>query len=346
MTMRYDRVELKATTNADGYLIDTPVLTRTGVFEYRNPDGTTRREYRPPQEVFHADSLRGYRGIPITLGHPGRVTKENVRRHMLGTVLTEGRQDQESLTADIVIYDPSPVEKEGFKELSVGYSLDLDETPGTTPDGERYDAIQTNIRPNHLALVKKGRAGTARLNLDAADVAEPEEENMVKVKLKNGLSYDAAPEVAQELEAAQAALAAATARADAAEARADSLDADLQKANGEKDQLRQDATAAARARLQLEATAAGRGVAFKQDATDREIQEAIIRSVRGESFKMDGKSDDYVQAAFDLAVAESAEKKKVVVENRKQMNQDSAPEKNESASAARQRYVAGLSGKE
>ena len=40
----------------------------------------------------------------------------------------------------------------GLKELSLGYNLDLDETPGEW-EGQPYDAVQRNIVINHLALV-------------------------------------------------------------------------------------------------------------------------------------------------------------------------------------------------
>ena len=148
MSIRYDRSPVKATKNEDGFIYDTPILTRTGVFVYLNPDGSERREYRPPEEVFHADSLQGYKGLPITNGHPGLVTSANAANHTIGAVLGEARQDGNNLIADIVIHNPAAVNA-GNKELSVGYKLDLDETPGISPDGERYDAIQRNIRPNH-----------------------------------------------------------------------------------------------------------------------------------------------------------------------------------------------------
>lgn len=58
------------------------------------------------------------------------------------------------------------MKRSGLRELSLGYSLDLDETPGVW-NGQPYDAIQRNIRINHLALVEKARAGEqARLNID------------------------------------------------------------------------------------------------------------------------------------------------------------------------------------
>ncbi len=41
----------------------------------------------------------------------------------------------------------------GKRELSCGYSCDLRFEAGATPQGEVYDAIQSNIRGNHLAIV-------------------------------------------------------------------------------------------------------------------------------------------------------------------------------------------------
>lgn len=347
MTMRYDKVEIRAQRNDAGYITDTPILTRTGVFVYKGPDGKERREYRPPHVVFAADSLAGYKGLPITDGHPGKVTSANVKSHLCGTVVSPGRQDSDNLVAEIVIHDPTPVDG-GKKELSVGYEVAFDETPGVSPEGERYDAVQISIKPNHLALVHKGRAGTARLNLDAADAVttlEEEQMTLVKVKLDNGLAYDAAPEVDQEVNTLRAKLVAATAATDAATARADSLDSELKSTKDSIVQLKQDAVEQAKTRIQLETDAKARGVTLKQDATDRELQEAVVKAVRGADFNMDGKTDAYVAAAYDLAIADQSTRKVVVAEARKEMKQDAAPAdaaKDFSAGAARARYKAGL----
>lgn len=349
MTMRYDRVPLKATRNDAGYIVDTPILTRTGVFIYRGPDGRERREYRPPEVVFAADSLSAYKGIPITDGHPGKVTSKNVKQHIVGTVMSEGRQDGNDLAADIVIHDPSPVEA-GKKELSCGYEVTFDETPGVSPQGERYDAIQTSIKPNHLALVFRGRAGNARLNLDAADEAANHQEEtsvMDKIRLDSGLSYEAAPEVIQEVNRLRQDLATANTAKDQAEARADSLDAKVKELEGSIDTIKQDAQSAALGRVKLESQAKDLGVDFKADAKDRDIQEAVIKKIRGDAFKMDGKSDDYVAAAFDMAVAEKQSRQDTVAATRQAMNQDGAPggqkpDQSMSASAARAQYIAGI----
>ncbi|QDJ52816.1 DUF2213 domain-containing protein [Bordetella hinzii] len=322
MAMRYDRAPLKATRTDEGYLVDTPVLTRTGVFEYRDGAGKVRREYRPPDEVFNADSMASLRGKPITDGHPGKVTAKNVRQHIVGTALSAGRQDGQNMVGDIHIFDTGPVDA-GNKELSLGYELELDETPGVSPDGERYDAVQRNIRYNHLAVVKRGRAGNARLNLDAADaVTKTEEENdmtMVKIRLDSGLSYDAAPEVANELERLRAEVKAANIKADTEAARADSEKARADQAEADIAKARLDAHGAALARVKLEATATQHKVDFKADTADRVLREGVIKAIRGDSFDLTGKSDGYVEAAFDLAVSDAQARQDAVAEQRRQM---------------------------
>lgn len=157
----------------EGYLIDHPILTSCGIFEYTNPDGSIRRELRLPEHVFAEESLKTYKGKPIIITHEaGVVNKGNVGREQIGTILTDGYQDGDDVRAEIIIHDTDAMKECGLKELSLGYNLDLVEEPGTW-NGEPYDAIQTNIAINHLALVASARAGEqARLNIDGSE--EPE----------------------------------------------------------------------------------------------------------------------------------------------------------------------------
>lgn len=154
----------------EGYLIDHPIVTRTGIFEYHNPDGSVRREFRPPEEVFAPDSLNSYTGKPVIITHDaGLVNKDNVSDEEIGTILEPGYQDGDKVRAKIVIHDTDAMKESGLKELSLGYNLDIDNTPGEY-QGEHYDAVQRNIRINHLALVGEARAGdSARLNIDSKD---------------------------------------------------------------------------------------------------------------------------------------------------------------------------------
>lgn len=166
---RLDSIPLDETYwTGEGYLIDHPIVTSVGIFEYVNPDGSVRRELRLPENVFDPTSLASYKGKPVILTHDaGIVDKDNVDEENIGTILSEGYQDGNDVRCEIVIHDTDTMEQSGLRELSLGYSLDTEESPGLWK-GQPYDAIQKNIRINHLALVDKARAGDqARLNIDS-----------------------------------------------------------------------------------------------------------------------------------------------------------------------------------
>lgn len=168
--MRTDSVPVDEHYSAEGYFYDNPILTRTGIFVYHLEDGSERRELRRPEDVFDPKSLASYEGKPIIITHDAQVIdKDNAHRERVGTILTPGQQDGETVRAKIVIDDPDAVKASGLRELSVGYYQDLIMEPGEW-EGEPYDAIQTHIRVNHLALVAVARAGDdARLNMDGQD---------------------------------------------------------------------------------------------------------------------------------------------------------------------------------
>ena len=174
---RLDSIRLDADDRTyfteEGYLVDHPVLTSVGIFEYRNPDGSVRRELRLPGHVFAEKSLKTYRGKPVIITHSaGKISKNNVDREQIGTILSDGYQDGDDVRAEIIIHNTDAMKSSGLKELSLGYNLDLIEEPGEW-NGQPYDAVQTNIVINHLALVASARAGDqARLNIDGSD--EPE----------------------------------------------------------------------------------------------------------------------------------------------------------------------------
>jgi hypothetical protein len=170
-TFRKDSIELNTTYYTDeGYLIDMPVVSKTGVFVYRDDSGGIRRELRCPDEVFSADSLMSFTGKPVILTHDaGVVTSENIRDEFIGTMLSEGIREGDAVRARIVIHDTGRLNENDYRQLSLGYTLELDMTPGEY-NGEPYDAVQRRIVVNHLALVANARLGAElRLNIDSQD---------------------------------------------------------------------------------------------------------------------------------------------------------------------------------
>jgi len=176
MPYRYDKGELRAPHKTpEGYLYADAYATRAGVFNYRRPDGTVRRELRHPDEVFKADSTGSLGRKPVTLRHPEEpVTATNFDQYGVGVVGERIVEEAEGgfVQVSLAIHRKDAIEaieKQGLRELSCGYTCDLDMTPGEW-NGERYDAQQKNIHYNHLALVERGRAGAdVRLRMDADD---------------------------------------------------------------------------------------------------------------------------------------------------------------------------------
>lgn len=160
------------TRTPEGFLKVRARIARTGIHLYRagelgapdawDRDGTVR-VYRPPEAVFDPEAMRSFALRPVTDEHPpAMVDATNWKRYAVGQSGAAVERDGDHLVADLLITDAEAVRRaEDGAELSNGYLADFDFTPGTTPDGESYDAAQSNIRGNHIALVTAGRCGAS-----------------------------------------------------------------------------------------------------------------------------------------------------------------------------------------
>lgn len=154
----------------EGFLRVRARIGRSGIHLYRaaelgTPGGfapdDTIRVYRPPEAVFDPEAMASFAARPITDGHPpAMVDATNWRRYAVGQSGPEVARDDDHLATDLLITDGEAVKRvEGGAQLSNGYLADFDFSTGTTPEGEAYDAVQSNIRGNHIALVAAGRCG-------------------------------------------------------------------------------------------------------------------------------------------------------------------------------------------
>lgn len=326
---RYDFYTLpKATKTDEGFIRDVPIIGRTGLLTYFNADGSKRIEYRPPEEAFNADSLASIKGKPITMGHVAMVNSKNAKQvKPIGSVLSDARQDGNNIVADIVIYDELPANK---RELSCGYSVDVEEVAGTTPDGQHYDAIQRNIRYNHLAVVAKGRAGNARLNLDSAgeqillEERKDDERMSVKLRLDSGIDYDVPAEVKVAFDALTAEKSELTKAKDVAEAAKDVAEENLKKEKEEKEKIvkanKDSFDSAVKERLDMLNVAVKHGIKDAEKMDSADIKKEVIKKVHGD-IKLDGKSDDYVQALFDMAKDKADSANDKIAKQRKDMQE-------------------------
>lgn len=325
---------------ANGYLRCDGRLTRVGVFPYRQPDGTVRRELRLPAEVFDNESMASFGLVPLTNNHPTEMLdKFNTRKYQVGTI-TELRADDAFVAASVQVTDAESIDaiESGKRALSCGYNCDLEFRAGVTSgipgvtDGLEYDAIQKNIRGNHVAIVSKGRAGSeAALRLDADDAvlvtddddfstgaeSAPPKRKVNKMRL-DGVDYEipdqAEQAVKRELEKRDAEVVMLTAKLDqakeeteeekkkrlAAEEEAKKSKTDLAEATDpDAVQKRVDERVSLITKAKLVIVEADH--AKLDDMNDDELRRAVVESLVSKNFDK-AKLDDavYVKTRFDI----------------------------------------------
>lgn len=173
---RYDLTRLDAVERTpDGELRIPARLAKVGVLTYEDSDGNAWGELVPAETLFAADSMASMRGRPITDLHPGKFVTPLTRKGVqVGHVSDDVKRDGDYLSAPVYVTDATEialVEKGERRDVSCGYTCDLDETPGVF-DGIPYQRVQRNRVYNHLGLGPEGwgRAGTdVSLRLDGRD---------------------------------------------------------------------------------------------------------------------------------------------------------------------------------
>lgn len=316
-------------------------LTRVGVLVYRNMDGSLRRELRPPDEVHKPESLQSLRDAPLTDLHPSSfVTAANVRDLARGHVSkADGTPSDRFVRGELFVTDSEmveAVERRDRCELSPGYTVRLDHTPGEWK-GEKYDAIQRDIVYNHIGIGPRGwgRSGSdVSLHLDGGENvaveyrtddyddfldgdAEPkpsQEKKMELAKIRiDGVEHQvaetAAPYITKSVEDKENQIKALAADVAKAEGRADGLEKELEKAKADLQARIDGFEGAVQARGEL--IEAARKVLGKPEEkfdgkSDHEVRCAVLAE------KFDGKdfadkAEAYVEARFDTLV-EAAEK--------------------------------------
>lgn len=310
----------------DGYAVAEVRAARTGIQQYAGsevgrPDLATVSVYRPPESVFSADSMASYGFKPVTINHPAEgVTADSWKSLAVGVVGGDVVRDGGFVKVPLALMDAAAIKavQDGTREISMGYVCDLAFEDGFTPEGEPYQAIQRDIRINHLALVPKGRAGP---HCRVGDKGAPETghhpapvhhgDRLMTLKT---ITVDGLPVETTDAGAAainllrdkltQAAGALETANTNHTSALA-AKDAELAKKDAEIDDLKTkvidgaalDALVAERAAIVSKAKALDAKV-----VTDGKTNAEIKRAVLGDSAK--DKPEAYVDAAFDLKTAD------------------------------------------
>ena len=331
---RLDRGSIESHYDSNGFLHVTGYAAKTGILTYRNPDGTTRRELVNHDTLFNSDSLKSIIGVPVTNNHPPElVTPANYSKYNSGSI-TASRRSDNSLAVDLSINNADAIEsiKSGKKELSCGYAVKLDHTPGVY-QGSHYDAIQTERIYNHLAIVNSGRAGSeCRLNLDAAEqVEEPKEiKTMAEIKLPSGLSVNVddasiAAAIQGEFNSMQVKLDSTTETIEGQKTEISTLNANID-AKDEALKSRNDSD-------EITPTIALIDKCKRLDSKFDHLENGALKSndamkssaLAAMNINVDGKDSAYIQARFDIAL-EDTDKEKLEKQRSAGVNTDSSTE--------------------
>jgi len=352
----------------EGYLRAWASIARTGIQLYTDADGSVRREYRPETEVASPESLASFAGKAITSEHPPvLLDADNTKDYQVGFSGTEIVYDNGFVKAVMTITDKDAIERimrGDAREVSAGYRVNYDPTPGVTESGENYDGIQKEIIGNHIAIVRRGRAGPqVKLHLDRQDAADPSlfkttEERLMTAKVVfDGAEFEVTESVAlaitkeredsrmsyedmkqkydemmskaskmkEEMDAMQREM---KGKCDSAEGRADALAEHVEELKGElaaAKEINLDSMVEERLAL-IEKAKPVLDAAYEFSGKEaREVMVDAIKAVRGDSVDLSEKSDDYVQAMFDTLAESSRDDSAATDELRKAVASIASP---------------------
>ena len=187
--MIFDTVPLETarTFDENGYLhVSTSNITKEQVVPYVGDTIPNWKElglkpkaiyqiYRPAEEIEKAAET--FNGLPLSLDHWNMDAENMPKYKIVGSLGTDAAFDAPYITNSLTVTDADAIKRINsgeFRDLSAGYLCDVEMTDGIF-DGKHYDGKMKNIRGNHVALVREGRAGH---DVRVADSAPKGGENM------------------------------------------------------------------------------------------------------------------------------------------------------------------------
>jgi hypothetical protein len=323
----------KPRRTSDGYLVADVRAGRVGIQTYRGvevgkPEQHLVRVYRPEEEVFKDAAMASFTSIPVTLDHPSElVSSKNWRKFAVGFTGEGIARDGGFLRVPLTLKDEDAIAAvdSGKRELSFGYTCDLDFTAGVTEDGQEYDAVQRSLHGNHLAIVNAGRAGPeCRIGDNSTHGGQAMAGENLKTITVDGIPVVATDAAATVIDTLQKRIEKAdkdrqdlvtvhNAQLATKDAEIAAKDKELGTKDGEINDLKGkvldakaiDALVAERAAVLAKAQV----VATDGDYAGKTVQEvrrAAVAKKLGDA-AVAGKSDDYVEALFDREAAGSAQ---------------------------------------
>lgn len=147
-------------------------ISKVGVFPYLgnqiSPDlepDKVYQVYRPEEELSDPETIDSFKLIPWTdehamLGQEDEGLTAPEKKGIHGVIGEDVYFEDGYLKGNLKVFSNKLADliDQGKKELSIGYRCLYDIVTGVY-NGKKYDAIQRQIRGNHVALVDEGRSG-------------------------------------------------------------------------------------------------------------------------------------------------------------------------------------------
>ena len=207
----------KKDVDINGYVTYYNVpMTKVGVFPYLgrtiSPELEPERVYmvlRPEEELTKPETLDSLKNIPFINEHTmlGKDFTPAEDKGIEGTTLENVQVKLPLILNDLKAYTERVkhlIEVEDKRDLSLAYRCRYDLTPGEY-NGIPYDAIQRDIRFNHIALVGEGRMGKEcrvtdnNITYDNLDINQYKEQNMdLKEEIKEEVKKEILEPAAEE----------------------------------------------------------------------------------------------------------------------------------------------------
>lgn len=210
-----DEKESKREIDINGWTeIKSNPISKVGVFEYSGAQISAELEpdriykvYRPEEELSNEACIESFKLVPwidehVMLGNTGEGLTPAEEKGIEGVIGEEVYFKDGYLLGNLKVFSKNLKDliDDGKIELSIGYRCEYDIQSGSF-NGVQYDAVQKNIRGNHIALVEEGRSGpdvavldhfkftfdTAELKMADAD-KETKDEDMAKDEAEMNIS--------------------------------------------------------------------------------------------------------------------------------------------------------------
>lgn len=294
----------------NGFVSVPAVITRVGVQQYREDQlglglkgDRLVNVFRPPETVFHRDTVESFKHLPVTDGHPAEGVNPQNARYVQGGHLGEDVAQLGDAELGVTLYltDSAFINKSKGSQTSAGYDATIIKDSGVF-NGQPYEyKFDGPMIGNHLALVPAARCGSECRVLDEGNKKEKEmEASEVKALIDQAIQDNNAARTKVVSDAISTALKQHQDALDAKAQKAQQDAADKAAAEAAKQQKTQQDEAALQARVELH-TKLKPLLGDKYDAKKSD-KDLLVLAFGSQIQDAESKSEQYLLALLDQEV--------------------------------------------